>query len=104
MEPPNEISRLRQDQGYYGFLLSVTMKRKRTGLKYTIGIESDVDNFGGFIVVQEELKEGPCIVYSSHPGDPDPVEIQDDETHLLLRMGQVGEPKKYGYRIAVRPN
>lgn len=101
---PNEISRLQQEVGYYGFYLIVTMRRNNKKIEYSIGIQSDVSNFGGFRVLQEELQEGNATIYTSHPRQPDPVEAQDDETHLLLRMGKVGEQRKYGNRIAVRPN
>ena len=101
---PNEISRLQQDQGYYGFLVMVTIRRGWQRIEYSIGIRSDVKNFGGFRVFQEELREGNKTIYTSHPKVPDPVRDQGDETHLLLRMGKVGEQRKYGHRIAVRPN
>ena len=42
--------------------------------------------------------------YTSDPPAPDPVRNQDDEHHLLLRMGKVASRKKRGYRIAVRPD
>ena len=42
--------------------------------------------------------------YTSHPHPPDPVHEQDDDEHLLLRMAKTGGQKKYGARIAVRPD
>ncbi len=43
-------------------------------------------------------------IYTSHPAPPDPVARQEDETHLLLRMGKTARQKKYGHRVAVRPD
>ena len=57
-----------------------------------------------FRVVREELLVGNEKIYTSHPGYPDPVDNQDDETHLLLRMARAEGKRKYGDRIAVRPN
>ena len=101
---PNEISRLQQQEGYYGFVLGIKVKKERRILDYSIGIESDIPNFGGFRVFQEELMSGHTTIYTSHPGEHDPVHAQDDDSHLLLRMGKVGDQRKYGDRIAVRPD
>ena len=101
---PNEISRLQQNESYFGFLLSVGIKQGRKNINYSIGIESDIPQFGGFKVFQEALKEGVTTIYTSHPEGSDPVSAQDDDAHLLLRMGKVGEQRKYGDRIAVRPD
>ena len=74
--------------------------------------------FGAFGVIQEELLAyydidwGPksgCHrfkrpIYTSKPEAPDPIASQDDEHHLLLRMDKVGSQRKYGHRIAVRPD
>lgn len=59
-----------------------------------------------FRVVAESLRfpQAGGVVYDSHPGWLDPVHEQDDETHLLLRMGKTGSQKKYGHRVAVRPD
>ena len=43
-------------------------------------------------------------VYTSDPPYPDPVRDQDDDEHLLLRMAKTGTQRRYGDRIAVRPN
>ena len=101
---PNEISRLQQDERYYGFMLSVSMRRERKTVEYSIEVQSDIAQFGGFRVIQEELKEGNTKIYTSHPGESDPVHAQDDDAHLLLRMGKMGDQRKYGDRIAVRLN
>ena len=83
-------------------------------LTYSIGIEG-ADTLGGaFGVMQEAL--GHFIdfgiglgrydhpIYTSDPQAPDPVAAQDDEHHLLLRMAKTGSQRKYGHRIAVRPD
>lgn len=43
-------------------------------------------------------------IYTSDPPYPDPVRDQDDDEHLLLRMAKTGTQRKYGDRIAVRPD
>ena len=101
---PNEISRIQQEQGYYGFLVAVEIEREQHTISYSLGVRSDTDSFGGFLVVQESLSEDDRTIYTSHPDAPDPILAQRDDTHLLLRMGKTGERGKYGARIAVRPN
>ena len=101
---PKEISRLQQDSEYYGFLLSVGIERGGKTISYSIGVRSNTPEFGGFRLAQESLEEGNSIIYDSHPDAPDPVSEQADPAHLLLRMGKVGGQRKYGDRIAVRPN
>ena len=101
---PNELGRLRQTDGYYGFLVSVDVKNDQQTISYSIGVRSDADDFGGFRLAQESLSEGGTSIYTSHPDASDPVQAQDDAAHLLLRMGKVGDQRKYGDRVAVRPN
>ena len=43
-------------------------------------------------------------IYTSSPRAPDPVGNQDDEHHLLIRMDKAPGQKKYGHRVAVRPD
>ena len=100
---PREIGRFQQEQGYYGFLVSVEIEIERKRFSYEIGVRSDAEDFGGYRLAQESLSEGNASIYTSHPGDSDRVQAQDDATHLLLRMGKVGEQRKLGDRIAVRP-
>ena len=42
--------------------------------------------------------------YTSSPYAPDPVRDQDDEHHLQIRLAKVAGQRKYGHRIAVRPD
>ena len=101
---PREISRLQHEYGYYGFFVEVSIRCDQKTISYSIEVRSDARDFGGFRLVQESLREGRRSIYTSHPGDSDPVHAQDDATHLLLRMGKVGEQRKFGDRLAVRPN
>ena len=86
-----------------------------SAVSYSIGLASKLGTFG---VAQEELLAcyeldwGPDLgrrrsrrpMYTSRPKAPDPVAAQDDEHHLLLRMATSGNQRKYGHRIAVRPD
>ena len=113
---PNEVARLGQD----GFEVHVRAKAEglpafreaarctRGPVSYRIRSKRSPERFH---VVQESLKVEERyvspkyhVLYDSHPADPDPVQRQEDETHLLLRMGKSGEQRKYGHRIATRPN
>lgn len=76
---------------------------RRNG-RYSITVSRDDTKPGVFRVVREELKVGWGTIYTSHPGLFDPVNSQDDDTHLLLRMEKTGEQRKFGHRIAVRPD
>ncbi len=95
---PDEIIRF----GESSFTIEVVVK----GIfNYTIEICKDSVQAGTFRVAREELKAyRRFIIYTSHPGENDPVHAQNDDTHLLLRMGKTGEQKRLGYRVAVRPN
>ena len=103
---PEELSRVQQVNGesetYHGFFLEIGLTRGRRKIKYSIGAASDPEKAGNFRVFEEHLKAGRETIYTSHPGEPDPVERQGDDAHLLLRMGQAGKQKK-GLRVAVRP-
>ena len=78
--------------------------RYRRNGRYSITVSRDDTKPGVFRVVREELKVGWGTIYTSHPGLFDPVNSQDDDTHLLLRMEKTGEQRKFGHRIAVRPD
>ena len=72
--------------------------------RYSITVGSDDSSPDLFRVVEEKLTNLRGTIYTSHPGTGDPVHAQDDNTHLLLRMGKTGEQRKYGNRIMVRPD
>ena len=71
---------------------------------YTIEIRKDSAQAGTFRVAREELKVYRFTDYTSHPGENDPVHAQNDDIHLLIRMGKTGEQRRLGHRFAVRPN
>ncbi len=75
-------------------------------ITYSIEVGSKSGNSSRTLVVlAEELTLGWVEpIYTSHPGSGDPVTVQDDDNHLLLRLAKAGTPRKYGLRIAVRPD
>ena len=74
-------------------------------LDYSMRVSRDRRRPGAFRVTREELRtRWLSKIYTSHPSPGDPVRAQDDDTHLLLRMAKTGEQRKYGHRIAVRPD
>ena len=83
---------------------SLSLLETRRPFEYRIQIRPDQERVGEFRVAAERLKLGNTIIYTSRPSAPDPVRAQDDNTHLLLRMAKSGEQKKYGHRVAVRPD
>jgi predicted ATPase len=72
--------------------------------KYHIAVERSEQGRGGFRVVQERLVSKWETIYTSHPGADDPVNAQDDETHLALRMAKMENQRKFGYKILARPD
>ena len=78
-------------------------KKQRKAI-YGIRIGGDEQRPGTFRVMREKLSVGRTTIYTSHPPSPDPVRDQDDDTHLLLRMAKTETQRKYGHRIAVRPD
>lgn len=95
-----EIVRFGDDR----FLLEVALRLEKGDAEYRIEVAVREGSRGGFRVVQESLQVGTDTIYTSNPGYEDPVALQDDETQLLLRMARTGSQKKYGHRIAVRPD
>ena len=75
------------------------------GGRYSITVSNNERKPGTLRVTKEELcLGGGEPIYTSHPGFFDPVDDQDDDEHLLLRMAKTGGQRKYGARIAVRPD
>ncbi len=115
---PDEIIRFGQPDGDYGCSITVGTDEHFIdnsdlpglsalfGFRYSITVGKDPADPGLFKTMKEKLIRGPLYetIYTSHPGDDDPVNLQDDDTHLLLRMGKTGTQKKYGNRIMVRPD
>ncbi|MBF0305047.1 MAG: AAA family ATPase [Alphaproteobacteria bacterium] len=90
--------------GESSFSFEVSVRTKRTNLQYSIEIGREEKSRGGFRVLRETLKFRSRTIYTSHPGGGDPVDQQDDEAHLLLRMEKTGDQRRLGARIAVRPD
>ena len=74
--------------------------------RYLVEVSADKKQAGKFRVTREELDlwEELESIYTSHPLSHDPVLKQEDDDHLLLRMAKTGRQRKYGARIAVRPD
>ena len=82
-----------------------TLQVRAPGIDYMIRVARSEEPGGVFRVTREELKRTWwTTTYTSHPGSGDPVHNQDDDNHLLLRLGKTGTQRKYGDRIAVRPD
>ena len=86
------------------FVLAVRMKLSDTPLDYIIWVGMDKARPGAFRITGEYLGVAGSEIYASKPGGNDPVRDQGDDNHLLLRMAKTGEHRKYGHRIAVRPD
>ena len=84
--------------------LSFSLEAIGMHFHYTIEVSDDKTKPGTFRVVKEELKFLSGSIYSSHPERNDPVYVQGDDTHLLIRMQKTGDQRRLGNRIAVRPN
>ena len=91
---------------YVGLHLPVTGGGRAAVRQATYKIRVALDDMpaGELRVTHEALQIGGAFVFTSHPPGADPVGKQDDDTHLLLRMAKGGAQRKYGHRIAVRPN
>lgn len=121
---PAEVTRYGQDSMCLGVDMELGeceadvkagLSSDESAVSYSIGLASKLATFG---VAQEELLAcyevdwGPRLgrprfhrpIYTTKPDAPDPVASQDDEHHLLLRMAKSGNQRKYGHRIAVRPD
>ena len=95
---PNEIGRRGDNQPGSRFALEVELQHGR----YYIEVSRGAGESGGFRVVREEIWTGGWEpVYTSHPGNSDPL-VQDDETSLSLRMAKTGSQRKLGHSVAVR--
>ena len=99
----DEITRF----GRPAFMLQV----EAPGIHYSIQVARNEKHGGMFRVMKEVLGASSGVLrwpstatYTSHPGYGDPVQDQDDDTHLLLRLKKTGTQRKYGDRIAVRPD
>lgn len=74
-------------------------QRNAPTAEYSIQVEKTASGRGGFRVSFEELKVGWETIYTSHPGGDDPMDAQDDEAHLQIRMAKTGSQKKFGTKV-----
>ena len=94
----SEIIRFNQTR----FQIDVEFRTPRHSGRYHIVVERSEQGRGGFRIVEEWLWSGWETIYTSHPGPDDPVQAQDDETHLALRMAKMENQRKFGYKILTR--
>lgn len=88
--------------GETSFLISVGVRIRNSNYTYEIQVMEDATAKVGFRVIYEELRTAYRTIYTSRPGGDDPVNHQEEDNHLLLRMEKTGEQKRYGLRIAPR--
>ncbi len=99
---PNEVGRVVRAEPRNGFALQVRLELGDSDGTYLIEVARGTGDAGGFRVIRESLSTGGWEpVYTSHPSDADPL-VQDDETHLSLRMAKTGSQRKLGHSVAVR--
>ena len=92
--------------GQHAFALEVEVREgSYSRSKYSIEVGVDTARPGIFRVTKEELRSGWMMVYTSHPGTGTILLPLRVTTHtLLLRMAKTRYQRKYGHRIAVRPD
>ncbi len=95
--------------GQPAFSLQVKMEN----LAYTIEVGRNEARNGAFQVTRETLEAGSRTIYTSHPGEGDPVYAQGDDTRLVLHMEKISLQRaydrqfvqgNYARRIMVRPD
>ena len=92
----NEIIRF----GRTSFSLTVGMGE----IRYHIKVGVDKARSAAFRVIGESLESGERTIYTTHPGEGDPVHAQSDDALLSIRMDKTGNQRKLGYRVNVRPD
>ena len=78
-----------------------------TTAHYLIEVSMNPGNQTGFRVTKEELASSKWYdaTYTSHPiSSADPLQQQDEDERLLLRMAKTGDQRKFGHRVGVRPD
>jgi predicted ATPase len=90
--------------GETSFLLQVFFRIPDGNGHYFLIVQTSNKQRGGFRVIDEVLELSGKTIYSSYPGDDDPISSQDDDTQLLLRLGKVANQRRYGHRINTRPD
>lgn len=92
----NELIRF----GCESFTLRLGMQVDMDTIEYNIEVGKDASSADRLRVVEEYLWVSGQMVYDSHPDD-DPIQGQDDDAQLLIRLSKTGSQKKYGSRVAV---
>ena len=106
------------DESHSHLRAGLGLRQAQSTIDYAILVKPNARQDGAFLVGREALHARPPelgsfshlsrdlhsrILYTSHPPAPDPVSNQDDEHHLLVRMEKAAGQRKYGHRVAVRP-
>ena len=99
----NEITRIGQSE----FSLQVEMDvGSDERLRYSLTVVCEKTRPGTFLVAREcfEYQTGDRQrkIYTSHPGEGDPVHDQGDDTYLLIRMENTASQSRRGTRIRTR--
>jgi predicted ATPase len=90
--------------GQNSFHVDVHFRAGQRDGRYHIQVEKSEHGHGGFRVASETLSSRWEVIYTSHPGDGDPVNDQDDESYLALRMAKAESQKKFGHKLLARPD
>lgn len=93
----------------FGELSPIRLKQESAPIfylnpSYGLTVEASDVEPTKFLVKRESLRSRSGGVYTSHPSANDPVRSQDDDNHLLIRMAKAESQRKYGSRVAVRPD
>ena len=97
----NEIVRLGEES--FTVRARIATRKPRLDARYAIRVRQDRDD-GHLRVERERLAVGRQTLFDTHPGEDDPVQRQDEEGRLLLRLAKTAKQGKFGPRLAVRPD
>jgi predicted ATPase len=75
--------------------------RGRIG-RYHIEVSKTERGHGAFRVASESLTVSGDIIYTSLPGPGDPIEPQDDEAYLAVRLAKTESQRKFGSKFQAR--
>lgn len=98
----NELIRF----GSKSFQLCVSVQLDRGIYTYEIEVGRDSEKADRLKVNRERLYRDGLLyrlnpaIYNSHPHD-DPIQDQDEDTQLFIRLSKTGSQRKYGSKIAV---
>lgn len=91
--------------GKASFTVRVTIRppELRADARYAVRVSQNQEN-GRLRIERERLAVGRQVLFDTHPGEDDPVQRQDEEGRLLLRLAKTAKQGKFGPRLAVRPD